>query len=392
MKIPFFKPYVQSEEKNAVLETLESEWLTSGQRCKSFELAFSEMHNAPYAVALNSCTAALHLAVAAAGLERGDYVLVPSMTFAATAEILYYLGAHPILVDCRESDLTICPDDTQVKLRKAQRENKRVRGIIVVHYAGKMVDMDWVDELSQNHNLFVVEDAAHCCGSQYFSKKRNQWCYQGERSIAQCYSFYSNKCITTCGEGGMLLTNSQETAEKIRSLSLHGLSSSAWSRFQKTGSPHYDIQAAGFKYNLTDVAAAMGIEQLKRNTYLRTARKTVDQMYRLKLKEVEEIRFLENEDSLFVHSHHLCVIRLNTRKLKHTRDEIVTKLKAVDITTSIHWKPLHLHSFYTKQGFLKEDLPRSTAIFEEILSLPLYAQLSEEELEYVCDNLKQCLL
>jgi perosamine synthetase len=322
-------------------------------------------------------------------IKPGEYVLIPTMTFASTAEILYYNNVRPILVDCREDDLTIDPVDTVDKLHRALNEGKRVTGIIPVHYAGKMVNMDWVDDLSGKFGLTVIEDAAHCCGSQFFSEKRRQFCFRGESSLTQCYSFYCNKCITSGGEGGMVVTQFREVTEKLRLLSLHGLSSTAWERFSDAGSVFYDILSPGYKYNLTDLGAAVGVAQLQRNDVLWDKRVKAVARYKEALKTIPEMRFLEDEAEKFRHSYHLFVVKVDTQNLSGTRNDIVAHLKEKGITPSVHWKPLHLHSFYRNQGFKDEDYPVATKLFDQIISLPLYSDISVEEIDYVVEILSK---
>ena len=215
MEVPFFKLNIGQKEQENVLEVLWSGWLTTGKYVQEFERKFSEYIGVEPCVALNSATAALHLSVVISGIKPGDYVLVPTMTFASTAEILYYCGIKPILVDCELKDLSISVTDAKEKLLLAQKEGKAVRGIIPVHYAGKMVNMDIVEALAEEFDLKIIEDAAHCCGSKYFSQKHNKWLSKCPKSLTQCYSFYCNKCITTCGEGGMLATDSKEIADRV---------------------------------------------------------------------------------------------------------------------------------------------------------------------------------
>ena len=249
MDVPFFKPYLTDQEIDNVNSVLASGWLTTGKWGKEFEQLFSDYIGVKHCVAVNSATAALHLSVLVSRIQPGDYVLIPTMTFASTAEILYYYNVNPILMDCNLHDLTISIEDARAKLLTAKKEGKRVTAIIPVHYAGKMVNMDLVEDLAEEYNLDIIEDAAHCCGSGYFSKKYGRWLNKRPKSLTQCYSFYCNKCITTCGEGGIVATDSEEIAKEVRSLSLHGLSSNAWDRFGKIGNIFYDIACPGFKYN-----------------------------------------------------------------------------------------------------------------------------------------------
>ena len=280
MKVPYFVPAVDEDDISHVQQVMNSGWLTTGLEVKNFEAAFSNYIDSKFCIAVNSATAALHLSVLASGIKPGDFVLVPTMTFASTAEVLYYCGVKPILVDCNLKDLTLDLNDAERKLQSAQKNGARVTGIMPVHYAGKMVDMDMVDDFADRYHLEIIEDAAHCMNSQYFSKKYDQWLNKGKKSLTQCYSFYCNKCITTCGEGGMICTDSEAVAHTVKSLSLHGLSSDAWDRFSSKGNSFYDISQNGYKYNLTDVAASMGCSQLKKAEQLKNKRTKAAGLYR----------------------------------------------------------------------------------------------------------------
>lgn len=392
MKVPFFAPTVDEEDFDNVRQAMASGWLTTGQWTKKFEEAFSHYTDSKFCVAVNSATAALHLSVLASGIKAGDSVLVPTMTFASTAEILYYCGAKPILVDCNLKDLTIDLLDAERKLQTAQKMGANVVGIIPVHYAGKMVDMDKVEDFADRHHLGIIEDAAHCMNSQYFSKKYNQWQNKGKKSLTQCYSFYCNKCITTCGEGGMVCTDNEEIAHTVKSLSLHGLSKDAWNRFSTKGNSFYDISRTGYKYNLTDVAAAMGCSQLGKAELLKSKREKAVNLYKTLLENHPFIHWLDDEPEKFKSSHHLFVIRYEQPDASYpSRDQLLQALKENEITPSVHWKPLHLHSFYQKQGFKQEDFPNATCAFNEIISLPLFPDITKEQIVYVVKTLNKLL-
>ena len=392
MHVPFFKSYLTQQEIDNVNSVLNSGWLTTGSKAKEFESLFANYIGVKYCIAVNSATAALHLSVLVSRVQPGDYVLVPTMTFASTAEILYYYNVKPILVDCNIHDLTISIEDAEIKLLEAKKAGKHVSAIIPVHYAGKMANMDLVEDFADKYDLDIIEDAAHCCGSSYFSKKYKGWLNKNPKSLSQCYSFYCNKCITTCGEGGMVATDSEEFANKIRSLSLHGLSSNAWDRFGKKGNIFYDIACPGFKYNLTDVAAAMGIAQIEKADFLKEKRTQAVELYKKLLKDNPYIHLLDDEPKTYKHSYHLFVIRYIRPGMQFpSRDQLLQSLKGKDIVPSVHWKPLHMHSFYQKQGFKNEDFPNATQAFEEIISLPLFSGITEEQIVYVVNTLNELL-
>ena len=252
--------------------------------------------------------------------------------------------------------------------------------------------MDLVENLAEEYNLDIIEDAAHCCGSSYFSKKYGKWLSKSPKSLTQCYSFYCNKCITTCGEGGMVVTDFEGLANKTRSLSLHGLSSNAWDRFGKKGNIFYDISNPGFKYNLTDVAAAMGCAQIEKAEFLKEKRTKAVELYRKLLQDNPYISLLDDEPNVYKHSYHLFVIKYARPDTSFpSRDKLLQMLKECDIVPSVHWKPLHMHSFYQKHGFKNEDFPNATQLFDKIISLPLFAEITEEQVVYVVNMLNKLL-
>lgn len=377
--VPFFKPAIGEAEIAAVVECLRSGWLTTGPRTTQFEAEFAQFVGAKHAVAVNSCTAGLHLAIACLGLQPGDGVLVPTWTFAATAEVVQYLGGIPILVDCREQNLQIDLVDAQRKLEAAKQGTlpmgkvERVVGIMPVHVGGAMLDMDQVNQFAKDNGLWVVEDAAHSFPASFHSKVQGRELRCGEGTArATCFSFYANKTITT-GEGGMVVTESSELADEIRCLSLHGLSSLAWKRFANSANWDYQIMKAGFKYNLTDIASAIGLQQLARAEDLRTQRQELAERYYLNLADCDLLELPENDLSL-KHAWHLYPIKLNLEKLKISRNEFCDTLRANHIGFSVHWRPLHLHPLYASQWKWNEsDLPTASSLWPRVVSLPIYA-------------------
>jgi perosamine synthetase len=388
--VPFFRPYLDDSEINAVVETLRSGWLTTGQRAVEFEKEFSSYVHQAYAVAVNSCTAALHLALEALGVRSGDTVLVPTMTFAATAEVVRYLDAKPLLVDCNPDDFNLSVQDATEKLAAALGRGERVTAIVPVHVAGQIADMERVLLLARAHGLKVVEDAAHCCPAYYRRGENEPWRPVGAESDAVCFSFYANKCITT-GEGGMACTGNAQWAERMRIMSLHGISKDAWKRFAADGSWHYEIIAPGFKYNLTDIAAALGIIQLRRADRFLELRRSRAELYQRLLGDVEEI-VLPKELSNRQHAWHLYMIRLRLNKLRINRAEFVSALKTRGIGASVHWLPLHMHPYYRETyGYKPQDLPFAAGLYPQIVSLPLYPSMTDGEVEYVCGSIKDII-
>ena len=404
-QVPFFRPAVEDAEVNEVVATLRSGWLTSGPKVKQFETEFAAAIGAGHkksglhAVALNSGTAALHLAVEALGLKAGEGVLVPTMTFAATAEVVRYQGAIPILVDCDPVTLNLDLGDAERKLKLAKSRGSkglnpklaatRIVGIMPVHVGGRLIDLGKLERLARDHNLWVVEDAAHAFPSGWRANPASPWRQRsnGSKSVS-CYSFYANKTITT-GEGGMAITSNAKLAERMRLMSLHGLSADAWGRYSTNGSWDYKIVAPGYKYNLTDIAAAIGIHQLRRAETMRLEREAIAGRYREALADVKQIE-LPAADPNSLDSWHLFPIRLNLRRLKITRDEFMSELKGSGVGCSVHWRPLHLHPYYQKTfGWRAQDFPVATAQWKRLISLPIFPGMTDNEFKNVIRTVKQ---
>lgn len=378
MNVPFFRPELSEAEIAEVVAVLRSGWLTTGPRVKRFEEDLAAAVGAPHAVAVNSCTAALHLAVEALGLRQGQSVLVPTMTFAATAEIVRYAGAVPVLVDCDPVTLNMDLEDAERRIAQA----KEPVGIIPVHVGGLMMDMDAVAAFAGRHGLWVVEDAAHALPAAW-RRPDGSWQRCGEGTAAvTCFSFYANKTVIT-GEGGMATTADPALAERMRMMSLHGLSHDAWGRFSKGGSWDYRILAPGFKYNLTDVAAALGIHQLARAEQMRRDRERLARRYLEKLSNLEELELPPVPDGR-MHAWHLFPVRLRLEKLAIDRNRFIAELKEAGVGCSVHWRPLHLHPYYAETfGWQVEDLPAASAVWPRILTLPLFPAMTDAEHEHV---------
>jgi dTDP-4-amino-4,6-dideoxygalactose transaminase len=387
LAIPFFRANLGAEEINEVVDTLRNGWLTTGPKTKRFEVEFAQYVSQKHAVALNSCTAALHLALEAIGLRAGQSVIVPTMTFAATAEVVRYFNAKPILVDCRASDFNLDPADAEAKIEAAGEE---VVAILPVHYGGQIGDMAAILRLADRYNLKVIEDAAHCCPAYYRKNANDPWLPVGAETAISCYSFYANKTITT-GEGGMATTQNDEYADRMRIMSLHGISRDAWKRFTASGSWYYEIVVPGFKYNLTDIAAAIGLHQLRKADQFHQQRERFAKLYTELLSDVEEL-ILPAVQPDRIHSWHLYEIRLQVKRLRIDRAQFIDELKRRGIGTSVHWLPLHMHPYYRETyGYRPEDLPQAAALYPELISLPIYPDLGEAGVEQVCEALKSII-
>ncbi len=404
VQVPFFRPSISEAEIAEVVACLRSGWLTTGPRTKQFETAFAGQVGGKHALALNSCTAALHLAVEALGLGPGQAVLVPTMTFAATAEVLRYQGAAPLLVDCDPVTLHLNLEDAERKigqLRDGQTPldpQLRPVGIIPVHVGGLMMDMDAVQAFAERHGLWVVEDAAHSFPAAYRSRRGSSsppaegasgWRRCGENTAAvSCFSFYANKTMTT-GEGGMAVSDDPQLTDRMRQMSLHGLSHDAWKRYAGNHAWDYRIVAPGYKYNFTDVAAAIGIHQLARSEAMRCEREQIARLFRASLADVEQLD-LPPDPADRLHAWHLFPIRLRLDRLTIDRNRFITELRERGVGCSVHWRPLHLHPYYQEQfAWRPEHLPVASAQWPKLITLPLFPGMHTDEREQVITVVRQ---
>ncbi len=377
-------------ESEEVLDCLQSGWLTTGPKTRQFEQEFATYLQRRHAVAVNSCTAALHLALEAVGLKAGQRVVVPTLTFAATAEVVRYFQATPLFADCRLDDLNLDVLDAAQRIERAQQQGEDVAVIIPVHYGGQVGDVAGVKGLAAKYHLRVIEDAAHCCPAYYRDDETSPWKTVGTDAEITCFSFYANKPITT-GEGGMACTDSSSQADRMRLMSLHGISRDAWKRYSAEGSWYYQIEAPGYKYNFTDVAAAIGLHQLRRADQLLERRRQWAGYYLELLAEVEEL-VLPGVMPNRIHSWHLFPVRLRREGCSLDRASVIAELKQAGIGTSVHWMPLHLHPYYRQQlGCQPSDCPCAASVYPELISLPLYPDMTAEDVAYVCEKLKQII-
>lgn len=368
--LPFHRALIEEAEKKAVLDVLETGWLTTGPRAKQFESEFASYVGASHAIAVNSCTAALHLALAALDIEEGDEVILPTMTFAASGEVVLYRKAKPVLVDCAEDSYHIDPERIEAAI------THRTRVILPVHYAGYPCDMDAILDIARRHNLEIVEDAAHSLPASYKGKMI------GSIGHITCFSFYATKTLTT-GEGGMITTEDQRLADRMRILSLHGISRDAWKRYTAEGSWRYDILEAGYKYNLADLQAAVGLAQLSKCDSMRSSRAAIAAEYTRQLGSLEAFEVPRSEWPE-QHAWHLYVIQVNSRALRIHRDQVIEELKQRGIGTSVHFIPLHLHSLYQRHlGYRRGQFPNAEARFDRSLSLPIYPSMTADEVSRV---------
>jgi dTDP-4-amino-4,6-dideoxygalactose transaminase len=382
--IPFNLPAIGEEEIDEVVATLRSGWLTTGSRTAQFEEEFRTYVGSRHALAVNSGTAGLHLALAALELGPGDEVITTPLTFCSTINTILQVGATPVLADVG-SDGNIDPRSI------AERITGRTRAVIPVHIAGLPCQMDPIWSLARRYGLFVIEDAAHAVGSHYHgsqigaNKVTNQAC-----SDAVVFSFYATKNLTT-GEGGMVTTCHEHLAETMKILCLHGISKDAWNRYSERGNWYYEVVACGFKYNLSDIQSAIGIHQLRKQEQFVAARARYARLYDAAFADIPELELPPNHDSCR-HSWHLYALRLNLETLEIDRDEFIRRLRGKNIGASVHFIPIPLHPYFAPFANLAHNrCPRALELYPRLVSLPLYPTMRVEQVEYVAASVKEIL-
>jgi dTDP-4-amino-4,6-dideoxygalactose transaminase len=377
--LPFALPDISEDEIASVVETLRSGWITTGPKAKEFERRFAEATSSSHAVMVNSCTAALHLALEAIGVRAGDEVIVPTMTFAATAEVVRYFGATPVLVDVGAADHNVTPAAIEAAI------TPRTRAVIPVHFAGQPCDMDGIVEVARSRGIPVVADAAHSFPASY--RGRNV----GALADISCFSFYATKTITT-GEGGAAVTERAEWADRMRIMSLHGISRDAWKRYTAEGSWYYEVVAPGYKYNLTDMAAAVGLGQLARAESMRERRRAIADAYDSAFADLQALE-LPTRSADRTHAHHLYVLKLRRGLLSVDRDQLIRELKSLGIGTSVHFIPLHVHPYYRETfGYQPERLPVALDLYQRSVSLPIYSRMTDAEVARVVQSVRDVVL
>jgi len=378
--IAFHRPSLTSEERAAVLEVLDSGWLTTGSRTLAFEEAVAATAGTRHAVAVNSATAALHLALEALGVGTGDEVVVPTYTFAACGEVVRYLDARPRLADVDARTMNLTAASLEAALRPT------TRAVIVVHFGGLMATMEPIVELAATRGVAVIEDAAHALPASRAGRSA------GSIGDVGAFSFYATKTVTT-GEGGMLVTDSDAVADRARVTRLHGISRDAWKRYTSAGNWYYEIEDVGFKYNLTDLAAAIGLVQLRRGEAMRQERQRVALRYAAQLADSleAEIELPVMPDPDTVHAWHLFPVRLREGGADR-RAGVIEELRRAGIGTSVHFIPLHLHPYYRRTyGHRPGDFPVAEAQYEREISLPIYPDLTDAEVDRVVEALGAAL-
>ena len=368
----FALPDLDQTELEAIAEVLASGWITTGPKTHLFEQEFSQFVDSKFAIAVNSGTAALHLALEAIGLKAGDEVITTTYTFAATAEVIRYFDAKPVLVDINPESLNISPAAV------ANAITERTRAIIPVHLAGLPVDLDPIHAVANDKGIHVIEDAAHAFPAKYHGKMI------GSLSDFTCFSFYATKNLTTA-EGGMICTQSEEWAARCRMMALHGISKDAWKRYTAEGSWYYEIIAPGFKYNMTDIAAAMGLAQLKKSVHMWERRSAIAERYNDAFRKIPEIQIPPVTKDC-QHAWHLYIIRLKPDQLRIDRAGFIAELKKHQIGASVHFIPLHLHPYYrNRYGYKPEDFPNAFNEYLRVISLPIYSKMTDNDVDSVIE-------
>ncbi|MFH1867825.1 MAG: aminotransferase class I/II-fold pyridoxal phosphate-dependent enzyme [Candidatus Omnitrophota bacterium] len=374
--LAFSLPTIGKEEEKELIDTLHSGWLTTGPKTHRLESMFKDYLGCKYAICVNSCTAALHLCLVSLGIKKGDEVITSPITWPSTANVIVHTGAKPVFADVNPKTMNIDPKRIEEKI------TKRTKAIIPVHMAGQPCEMDKIRKLAKKHKLYIIEDAAHAIGASYNERKI------GTLSDFTCFSFYPIKNMTTI-EGGLIATNNRKWAEDIRVLSLHGVTKDAWKRYSSSAKGHHDVIFPGFKYNMTDMQAALGLHQLpKLDKFIRQREHMVLQ-YNDAFSGMEEISVLDQIDNIR-HAHHLYIIVLNTEKLKITRDGFMDALRKENIGVGIHFRSLHIQPFYKNTYKFKDsDLPNAKHLSDRIISLPLYPGMSQYDLDTVVKAVKK---
>ena len=380
MNIPFHRANIPRNLDKINTDSIKSGWLTTGSQVLRFEKKLSNYLCYKHVVALNSCTAGLHLALAAKEFSKGDKFFAPVLTFVSTIECGEYLGMSPVLIDCKRDgflmDLNFIED--QIK------RDPKIKVIIPMHYGGELNDMGNIISIAEKYGLFVLEDAAHAVENSLNCKKEEYL------NHAVAFSFYANKNITSAGEGGALATSNKKLAYKIKKLSLHGITKDGWNRYKKFGKWEYDITELGFKYNMTDVSASFALWQWQFLKKWQSARRDIVNRYSKGLKGVKGITLPTVDQK---HAMHLYVIRLNLNLWQISRNEFIDKLNKKGIGLAVHYKPIHKLTFYKKMYKLKnDDYPRANELFDSIVSLPIYPLLSDKEVDYIIDCIKELFI
>jgi len=384
--LPFASPFVGEEEIAEVADTLHSDWISTGPKVKRFEQEFAAMVGAPAALALNSCTAALHISLKTLGIGPGDAVLTTPMTFCSGVNVIEHVGARPILVDVEPDTLNLDPAKLRQTLEELRRkgDGARVKAIIVVHLHGHPCAMDGILAVALEYGLAVIEDAAHALPARYHGRMIGCPVPSAGVPVLTCYSFYAIKNLTT-GEGGMLVAT-PELVDEARIWSLHGMSRDAWKRYGAEGSWYYEVTRPGFKCNMMDIQAALGLAQLRKLPRFWARRSEIAGRYNAAFDGMGEFQTPAHRPEV-EHAWHLYALRVNAGRLGVSRDRFIEELRARNIATSVHFIPIHLHPYYRdKYGYAPDDFPVAYREYQRMVSLPLYPRMNDRDVEDVIEG------
>lgn len=378
--IPFYRVSLDENEKREVLDTLDSGWLTTGPKVKKFECEFAGYTGRPYALAVNSCTAALHVAMVAAGVGEGDEVITPSMTFPSACNEMVHEGVKPVLIDIEPDTLNMDVDLVESLI------TERTKAVVPIHFSGHPVEQDKLRAIADKHGLLVLGDAAHATESKFRGKHVSLY------EDATSFSFYATKNLST-GEGGMMVTPDEELCDKARLLSLHGMSRDAWKRYTEDGYKHWDIVCPGFKYNMTDVAASLGLHQLKKLPQFTAARRRLTEYYDEAFADLSDYLMPLKRRDYVDTAYHLYVIQIKSENLTIDRDGMLDALQKHKIGVGVHFRALHFHPWYVERfGYKRGMYPNTEYASDRVLSLPLFTELSQVDQDYIIDVMRHLIL
>lgn len=382
--LPFAPPLIGEDEIAEVVDTLRSDWITTGPKVNRFEQEFAAAVDAPAALAVSSCTAALHLALAALQIGPGDAVITTPMTFCSTVHVIEHVGARPILVDVEPETLNLDPRRVRATLERLNGGHTKagpIKAILPVHLYGHPCDMDALLGIASEYGLAVIEDAAHALPARYKGQMVGSLGKNLPTPVLTAFSFYATKNLTTA-EGGML-TGNAEMLDRARVWSLHGMSHGAWKRYSSEGSWHYEVTCPGFKYNMTDIQAAIGLHQLRKLPEFHARRRDIAHRYNRAFRDIAELE-IPPEQAWAGHAWHLYVLRLNLDRLSVTRDDFLTEMHRHQIGTSVHFIPIHLHAYYRERyGYSPQDFPVAYAGYQRMLSLPCSPRMRDQDVQDV---------
>lgn len=376
--LPFSQPAINQDDIDGVVQVLKSGWITTGPKTSAFERAFQDYLGASYSVSLTSATAGMHLVLMVQNLKPGDEVVTPSMTWGSTVNLLTLLGLKPVFADIDRRTLMVTPETIKKVL------SDKTRAIIPVHFAGCPVDLDPIRQIAAERDLIMIEDAAHALGSRYKGS------LVGKTGTA-IFSFHPIKNITT-GEGGMVVTDNQDVAERVRILKFHGLAKDAWQRYSRDGKAQVEIIVPGYKYNMTDIQSSLGLTQLARVEALNARRGELSALYDQLLSDISEISHIQSPSYPHQNSYHLYIVILDIDRISINRDEFVDALKKRNIGTGIHFRPVHTQEYYReKAGYRRGSLPETEWVGDRLFSLPLFPDMTERDVKDVVDAIKETL-